>query len=484
MSRDVVSSTAERLSSDARPFPNSRFAGLTSMTLATLRRGACPARSFRFEPLLMLLLCGGIIDPAPTLAQSSPLNRIERTNYEDPPISYSDSTPDDAVIDLRTRIDAGEMRIDGATEIEKLAAILDALDVPRSSQVLTFGKTSLQADKVTPSTPRAIYFSDSIQIGHMPGGVVEIIAADPRLGVNFYTYDPKAEGSGAFVRETNRCLTCHGAAKTLYVPGLQVRSVLTDPAGQPVLSAGSRRTDQSSPFEERWGGWYVTGTHGSMRHMGNECVANPKDSASLDRESGANVEELSSRIRTEPYRTEHSDLVALMVLEHQSLVHNLITLANYETRLAEHYDSVMNAALDRPADHRSDSTERRIAAVVDKLVDGLLMVDEFRFDQPIAGTSGYSEVFARQGKRDSQGRSLRDLDLRTRLFRYPCSYLIDTPHFDSLPDTVRKATIRRLWEVLTAPTADPRYAHLTDEDRKAIVEILNETKPELFAEVR
>ena len=443
------------------------------MTLATLRRGACPARSFRFEPLLMLLLCGGIIDPAPTLAQSSPLNRIERTNYEDPPISYSDSTPDDAVIDLRTRIDAGEMRIDGATEIEKLAAILDALDVPRSSQVLTFGKTSLQADKVTPSTPRAIYFSDSIQIGHMPGGVVEIIAADPRLGVNFYTYDPKAEGSGAFVRETNRCLTCHGAAKTLYVPGLQVRSVLTDPAGQPVLSAGSRRTDQSSPFEERWGGWYVTGTHGSMRHRGNLRLPDDRKPTSLDLEPGANVTDLSERFDVGGYLTPHSDLVALMVLEHQADAINGMTKARFAAAkaLADRDTAIAGGAAAATA---NEAYAMRIRAAAEVLADYLTFDGELSWNEPIAGTSRFASEFEARGNRDSAGRSLRDFDLAERLFRYRCSWLVESEHFRSLPDDLRAAVAEGIAARLGAERLDGESEELAVR-RAETLTLLRET---------
>ena len=31
-------------------------------------------------------------------------------------------------------------------------------------------------------------------------------------------------------------------------------------------------TTDETPIEERWGGWYVTGRHGTLRHMGNEVV--------------------------------------------------------------------------------------------------------------------------------------------------------------------------------------------------------------------
>ncbi len=419
------------------------------MNLVSLR-----SASSRVVPFLGLLLAGGSgFVPTPAVAQSSPLNRIERTNYEDPPIRYSDSTPDDAVIELQARIASGEVRLEGTTPVEKLASLLAALDVPASSQVLTFGKTSLQADKVSPTSPRAIYFSDSIQIGHMPGGVVEIIAADPRLGVNFYTYDPNAADTATFVRETNRCLTCHGAAKTLYVPGLQVRSVLTDPAGQPVLSAGSRRTDQSSPFEERWGGWYVTGTHGSMRHRGNLRLPDDRKPTSLDLEPGANVIDLSDRFDVAGYLTPHSDLVALMVLEHQADAINGMTKARFAAAkaLAERDEAIAGGTAAATA---NEAYATRIRAAAEVLADYLTFDGELTWNEPIAGTSPFAVEFAARGHRDGAGRSLREFDLTERLFRYRCSWLIESEHFRSLGDDLRAAVAEGIAARLGAPRLD------------------------------
>src|SRR5690606_35278818 len=104
----------------------------------------------------------------------------------------------------------------------------------------------------------------------------------------------------------------------------------------------------------------------------------------------------------------------------------------------------------------------------DKLIDSLLFVDEAPLSAPVAGTSKFAEKFSQRGPRDSQGRSLRDFDLKTRMFRYPCSFLIYSPAYDGLPLAMRQYVGQRLKEILTAETPDPDYAHLSAEDRRAI----------------
>lgn len=216
-----------------------------------------------------------------------------------------------------------------------------------------------------------------------------------------------------------------------------------------------------------------------MRHMGN-AIADRNDPDNLDRESGANVTELSGLLDVSPYLTQHSDIVALMVLEHQIQMQNHLTRANYENRAASHYDGVMNAALDRPEDHVSESTDRRIAAVGDKLLEYLLFSDEFRLTAPVEGTSAFAREFAARGPRDSQGRSLRDFDLQTRLFKYPCSYLIYSDSFNQLPPGVKSYVTQKLHDVLTGRDWSEEFAHLSNPDRSAILQILTETKPDLW----
>ena len=121
----------------------------------------------------------------------------------------------------------------------------------------------------------------------------------------------------------------------------------------------------------------------------------------------------------------------------------------------------------------------RVDGAAEQLFKYMLFCDEVRLTDPIHGTSGFAEEFARRGPFDKKGRSLRDFDLRTRLFKYPCSYLIYSPAFDGLPASVKERTYRRLWDVLTGKETGKDYAHLSPADRQAIKEILIDTKPGL-----
>jgi hypothetical protein len=401
--------------------------------------------------------------------------------FERPPIDYHGPTSD-PVAQLQARLDAGEASLDYDDEHGYLPAVLRLLAIPEASQTLVASKTSFQLRRISPRTPRALYFNDEAYVGWVQDGdVVEVSSVDPRQGAIFYTLSQERSASPRFVRDRGQCLTCHASSRTQGVPGHLVRSVFLDPGGQPQLGSGTFTTDHRSPFAERWGGWYVTGTHGAMRHMGNALSLDRDHPEQIDREAGANVTDLSALLDTAPYRQPTSDIVALMVLEHQTQMHNLLTLAGYEARSAAHHDGIMNEVLHRPGGYQSESTERRIASVGDKLLGYLLFCDEFRLTSPVAGTSPFAESFAALGPRDSRGRSLRDFDLDQRLFRYPCSYLIYTPAFDSLPDQVKRYITTRLDAILSGRDQSPEFAHLSPATRDAIREILRETKPALFA---
>jgi hypothetical protein len=255
-----------------------------------------------------------------------------------------------------------------------------------------------------------------------------------------------------------------------------VRSVYAKSDGQPVLGAGTYKSDHSSPLQERWGGWYVTGQHGSQRHLGNLFVRTSDDPRDVDMDQGANVTDLKSHFWTKGYLSGHSDIVALMVLEHQATMHNLITRANFLTRMALRDGAVMNKMLERPDDFCSESTKRRIESATEPAVKYMLFAGETRLTDQIVGTSGFADEFALRGPRDKQARSLRQMDLRTRLFKYRCSYLIYSAAFDELPQPAKTRVYQRLWEVLTGQDTSEDFQHLTPADRQAILEILRDTK--------
>jgi hypothetical protein len=348
-----------------------------------------------------------------------------------------------------------------------------------------FSRTSLQVDRIAPWTPRAIYFNDDTYVGWVQNGpIMEVATVDPQLGAVFYTLDKQQTDHPVFHRQAQTCLQCHdSSSSTGGVPGFIMRSVFTDRYGYPV-SAGAGATTDRTPIDERWGGWYVTGTTGDQEHMGNLMapqlaheIGGSVDAviAKARRTPHENVTDLSSRFDTDPYLTPHSDAVALLVLTHQTYVHNLITNANYETRKAL-YDERL-AGQGRDGAH-SEMTMVRIKGAGERLVKALLFAREAPFGAPITGTSGFAADFASRGPRDGQGRSLRDLDLKTRVFRYPVSYLIYSDGFDALPEITKEYVYRRLREVLNGDDQSPEFASLSTLDRRAALEILTDTKPD------
>jgi hypothetical protein len=401
-------------------------------------------------------------------------------DLEAEPINYGKSAGDNAITRLVRRISTGEARLTHDGEHGYLDSVLRELNVPVSSQGFVFSKTSLQRQRIGPKTPRAVYFNDDVYVGFcLRGDVIELSTADPQLGAVFYTLDQHEIEKPRITRQDDACLICHGSSQNQGFPGHLVRSVFADRQGTPILSAGSYRTDYTNPMRERWGGWYVTGVCGKQVHLGNlVCESNRRVEAE-ENSAGANVTDLKDRFTVGLYPSPYSDIVALMVLEQQAEGHNRITRANLLTRVALHDEAEMNKALGRPADFRSESTTSRIRNAGEPLVKYLLFSGEAKLTDRVAGTSDFAREFTARGPRDGRGRSLRELDLERRLFKYPCSYLIYSRSFDALPAPVHDYVLHRLWEVLTGDDTSPDFAHLSDADRRAIREILRETKPGL-----
>ncbi len=386
--------------------------------------------------------------------------------FSEEPINYRGPVHD-PVAQLQERLDSGRERLDYEPGHGYLRSVLDKLRVPVSSQTLVFSKTSFQYRRITPERPRALYFNDDVYVGQVhEGKALEFISFDPRQGAVFYILDEQQADRPAFQRAELDCTQCHVAAGTRGVPGVLIRSVFPNPTGTQAALAPSFITGHQSPMRERFGGWYVTGSHGRARHMGNVVVRNREQPEDIDREGGANVIDLSSRIDTARYLTPHSDIVAQLVQAHQTQLHNLITLTNYQTRLALHAGAPREQ-YERPAE---------------ELVRYLLFANEAPLEDRVRGTSGFAEEFAARGPRDSKGRSLRDFDLQTRIFKYPCSYLIYSDAFDAIPEPAKGYVYRRLFEILSGRDTSPDFARLPAADRAAALEILIATKPGLPAE--
>jgi hypothetical protein len=403
-------------------------------------------------------------------------------NIEQEPIRYSATQPKNAITRLSERIEAGKAQLTFDSTMGYLPSLLRELGIGDSSQMLVFSKTSFQRHRIGPHSPRALFFNDEVYVGYCRAGdVLEVSAVDPQLGTVFYTVNQDAGEKPRFVRQGDTCLVCHSNSQTHGFPGNVVRSVVTDAEGYPVLSAGTYRIDQTSPLERRWGGWYVTGTHGKQTHLGNLIVRTKQVTYPIDNAAGQNLVDLDKRVNLTSYPSKHSDLVALMVLEHQTEAQNLLTQASYQVRIALYTEAALNREVKQPESHRWASTTARIKSAGDALVKYLLFCKEAPLSAKIAGTTKFAEEFAARGPRDAKGRSLRDFDLEKRLFKYPCSYLIYSEAFDALPDPVKDYALELLWDVLRGRESGNDFNHLSTEDRRAIREILVATKPNLPA---
>lgn len=363
----------------------------------------------------------------------------------------------DAVARLNRKLQSGEARLEFEEGTGYLKGLLAALDIPIESQVAVFSGTSLQARIINARNPRTIFFNDSTAVGWMAGGLIEVASLDPKQGANFYLLPQQTTPPLRQLARDTRCLACHYSTATLGVPGFLVRSIPSSANGMIMPWLGNYTTDHRSPLAERWGGWYVTGRGG--RHLGNAPITDRSLQDVRIDDANLNVTSLTGRFDGQRYLSPHSDIVALLVFDHQMRMMNLLTRLGWEARILE--DEGGNGAA--------------LNDVVSETVDYMLFVDEAVLEGA-RGTSGFAERFGALGPRDRKGRSLRDLDLQHRLFRYPCSYMIYSEAFDALPQTARNAVYSRLLEVLSGEDTSAKYRHLSPSDRLAILEILRETK--------
>jgi hypothetical protein len=400
--------------------------------------------------------------------------------FSEQPIDYRSENLSDPVALLQKRIDRGEVKLDFEPKHGYLKSVLEKLAIPINSQTLVFSKTSFQYKKISPEYPRALYFNDDVYIGQVHDGkVIEVVSFDPAQGAIFYILDEHQADHPVFQRAELDCTQCHVAVGTRNVPGVLLRSIYSTRTGTQATPSQSFITGQESPLSERWGGWYVTGTYGSQTHMGNVVVEDKDNPEQIDRAAGANLTDLSKKFDTSTVLSGRSDVVAHLVLAHQTQMHNLITLTNYQTRIALYKAGL---AADAKAESIPDDVKQQYQKPAEQLVRYLLFTNEAPLEAQVKGDSGYAEEFSARGPRDPQGRSLRDFDLRTRIFKYPCSYLIYNEAFDSLPAQAKQYVYHRLFEVLTGRDQSPEFAGLNGDTRRAIFEILLATKPGLPAE--
>jgi len=390
-----------------------------------------------------------------------------RGSVDDPAISYSSAPVDNVVDRLNRQLEDGSASLAFQGRSGYLQSAIDALKLPIDSQLLVFSRASLQGRLINAASPRALFFNDRVVLAWVRDGeILEAAAHDAKQGIVFYSLEQRPAERPMFKREF-RCLGCHLAGNTLGVPGLLMFSTTPETRDRAMKIV---TTDQRSPLAERWGGWFVTGDSGRAQHLGNQVPA-------LEGRPRGALASVEGLFDADGYRASSSDIAALMTFSHQTQMINLLTRASWEARAA---DPVLHPGVPAQPD-QVRLVETFMSGIVEEVVDYLLFVDEAPLPGPVTGRSGFAERMSALGPHDRRGRSLYELDLKRRLMKYPCSYLIYSPAFDALPPLAKVPIYKRMWDVLSGQAREPRYGSLSLADRQAIVEILRDTKRDLPA---
>lgn len=390
-------------------------------------------------------------------------------DFDAPPHNYSTRTPQDRFTKLIASLESGALALDRSSEHAFLRSLLKTLDIPVSSQLLVFSTTSLQLSLISPANPRAIYFNDDIYLGYIPGGRIELVALDPELGAVFYIFDiPRpAETRPLRIERSARCMNCHAGDDTGHVPGLVVKSVVPGPSGGSLTAYRIEQSGHAIPYADRFGGWHVTGRHAISNHWGNLT------GRFLNGELVKITNAPGQRYDWAKFPANTSDILPHLILEHQAGFVNRAVEAAYRTRTALHASGgKLTAEQTRELDDQADT-----------LVRYLLFTDEPALPAGgVTGNADYTRDFLATRRADANGNSLRDLDLRTRLFKHRCSYMIYSPSFTGLPKEIKDRVLSRLRTALADGAAsDPLSHHLPAAEKRAIRAILRATLPGLPA---
>ena len=386
---------------------------------------------------------------------------------DQPPHNYWQRPLNDRFTRLKDDLESGRIALDRSGEKAFLVSLLKTLGIPATSQMLVFSTTSLQLSLISPRNPRALYFNEDVYVGYIPGGRIEIVSLDPELGGIFYIFDLPKDERPLRIERSQRCMNCHARADTRYVPGLVVKSVIPGPGGGSLTAYRQEETGHGIPFAQRFGGWYVTGGQSITNHWGNLVgELSPQGLATKPVEPGKSF-------GFDRYPVASSDVLPQLLHEHQAGLVNRVLEASYRARTYRH------AGQGTLTDEHGEELDKQARS----LTRYLLFADEVALPPGgVEGDAAYKDDFLRDRRVATEGVSLKDFDLRTRLFKNRCSYMIYSPVFAGLPSAMKERVYRRLGEALSVEKPDREYNYLPAGEKQTIRVILKETLRDLPAQ--
>jgi hypothetical protein len=372
--------------------------------------------------------------------------------------AYFTRTPHDRFSRLQADLASGKRQLETSGDLPFLSSLLHELEIPVASQGLVFSVTSLQKNLISPRRPRALYFNDDTYVGYVPGGRVEVIATDAELGSIFYIFDRLAGSSVPRVERSSECMNCHAPHYLDNIPALVIESVVPGLTGGGEKAFRRQQSGHAVPLDLRFGGWHVTGADAAWpRHWGNLLIER-RNGEALERPlPPGRLSDLSQYLRPT------SDLLPQLLQEHQVGFVNRALQAAYKARELTHT--------------ASPTLDQELTELARPLVRYLLFAEEVPLPGPVRGEAEFKQAFSANRRAASNGASLKDLDLTTRLLRHRCSYMIYTPTFEGLPEPLKKRVLRELAAALSENGGAPEYAYLPVEEKRTLRTILQETVP-------
>ncbi len=405
---------------------------------------------------MALLLLAGLCEPG------IGKDKLDFADLVSPAHKYWTRPLSDPFSKLIPDFESGKIQLDYQSEKSFVTSLLKALDIPASSQMLVFSTTSLQLSKISPRNPRALYFNDDLYLGFVPDGKIEIISIDPQLGGIFYIFDVPRSGGSPRPERAKRCMNCHSDYDTRHVPGLVIKSVIPGPNGGSLNSFRREQTGHQIPLEERFGGWHLTGADQLKEHWGN----------TLGKLSPAGLKKQiilpGQLFNFDRYPVTTSDILPQLLHEHQAGFVNRVLEAGYKYRSYMHEDK----------GRLSSAHNEEMRKMTKLLTRYLLFADEAPLPRKgIEGDAQFKKDFLASRKSLSGGESLKDFDLRTRLFKYRCSYMIYSNAFQGLPADYKNQIYQSLGKALSTKSPDPNYSYLPPAEKQTIRELLKTTLP-------
>jgi hypothetical protein len=325
--------------------------------------------------------------------------------------------------------------------------------------MLVTSATSFQKTIISPRRPRALYFNDDTYVGFVPGGQIEAVAIDPDRGPMFYIFNRLVKGTVPRIRRSENCLTCHATAQMDEIPQLVIESVVPGRTGGGEMAFRRGIHGHAVPLEDRFGGWVVTGAPESLKHHGNILV-DWKEGKAVERP--VKPGDLYAPAR---YLLPTSDVLPQLLHEHQVGFVNRAVAATYRTRVLLHANG-----------DKADAISTDLDKLSRDLVRYILFADEVPLPTGgVAGSKEFKADFLAKRTPAANGHALRDLDLETRLLKFRCSYMVESPAFAGLPTPLRRRVDKELVRALDPDTEAKDYAYLPAAEKRVIRGILAET---------